>query len=113
MTLALRNPDLVGSLVSVDNAPVDAALKSDFAKYIQGMCRVEKAHVSRQSEADEILKDYEEVSLTFLENPPSKHTHTHTQTNSRAPLSLSKKSLFQSANSCSRTSSAPRTLPLT
>ncbi|KAI9797543.1 MAG: hypothetical protein M1833_005454 [Piccolia ochrophora] len=60
MSMALRWPERVASLVVVDNAPVDAALKSDFAKYVQGMKRVEQAQVTKQSEADEILKEYEE-----------------------------------------------------
>ncbi|TKA80011.1 hypothetical protein B0A49_00711 [Cryomyces minteri] len=60
MTVALRSPHKIANLVSIDNAPVDAALKSDFAKYVQAMKRVEEAGVKRQSEADEILKEYEE-----------------------------------------------------
>ena len=62
MTLALRSPGLVGALISVDNAPIDAALKSDFGNYIQGMRKIEEAQVKRQNEADDILKEYEEVS---------------------------------------------------
>ena len=63
MTVALEKLDSIGSLISVDNAPVDAALKSDFGKYVQGMKAVEDARVQKQSEADEILKLYEEVRL--------------------------------------------------
>lgn len=63
MTLALRNPDIVSDIISVDNAPLDAALLSDFAKYVQGMKRIEEAGVTKQAEADQILKDYEEVRL--------------------------------------------------
>lgn len=63
MVVALRRPELVANLIPVDNAPVDAALKSDFGKYVQGMRKVEEAKISKQSEADEILKDYEEVRL--------------------------------------------------
>jgi hypothetical protein len=63
MTLALRAPHKVHALVPVDNAPVDAALKSDFARYVQGMRQIEQAGVSKQSEAEEILKKVEEVSL--------------------------------------------------
>lgn len=62
MTLALQNPKLVNDIVSVDNAPIDAALLSSFGKYIQGMKRIEEANITKQSEADAILKDYEEVS---------------------------------------------------
>ena len=62
MTLALRSPELVHNIVSVDNAPLDAALLSNFGKYIQGMKKVEDARVTRQAEADRILQDYEEVT---------------------------------------------------
>ncbi len=61
MTLALHEPDLIASLVAVDNAPVDARLGSDFARYIQGMKRIDEAAVTRQADADRILKPYEEV----------------------------------------------------
>ncbi|KAI1491119.1 alpha beta hydrolase fold family [Biscogniauxia mediterranea] len=60
MTLALGQPDLVRDIVAVDNAPVDAVLSTSFAKYIQGMRRIEEAGVRRQSEADKILQEYEE-----------------------------------------------------
>jgi hypothetical protein len=63
MTLALRTPQLIESIVSVDNAPLDAALLGDFAKYIQGMRKIEESEVTRQAEADKILQDYEEASL--------------------------------------------------
>jgi len=63
MTLALQSPDIVNDIISVDNAPLDAALLSSFGKYIQGMRKIEEAGVARQAEADKILKDYEEVSI--------------------------------------------------
>lgn len=63
MTLALQSPDIVNDIISVDNAPLDAALLSNFGKYIQGMRKIEEAGVIRQAEADKILKDYEEVSI--------------------------------------------------
>jgi pimeloyl-ACP methyl ester carboxylesterase len=59
MTLALRSPDLVHDLISVDNAPIDAALLSSFGKYVQGMKKVEEAGVTKLAEADKILADYE------------------------------------------------------
>ena len=65
MTLALRSPEQVSSVIAVDNAPVDVALNSDFSKYVRGMKKIEDAKVTRQSEADAILKDYEEVSTAF------------------------------------------------
>ena len=63
MTLALQSPGTVNDIVSVDNAPIDAALLSSFGKYVQGMRRIEEAGITRQAEADAILKDYEEVSI--------------------------------------------------
>jgi len=63
MTLALQSPDIVNDIISVDNAPLDAALLSSFGKYIQGMRKIEEAGVVRQAEADKILKDYEEVRI--------------------------------------------------
>lgn len=61
MTLALRGKIPISALIPVDNAPVDAALKSDFGKYIQGMRRIEEAGLTKQSEADKILQDYEDA----------------------------------------------------
>ncbi|OKO97689.1 Abhydrolase domain-containing protein C22H12.03 [Penicillium subrubescens] len=60
MTVALRSPERVSGLIPVDNAPVNAALKSDFPKYVRGMQHVEKAKVSKQSDANKILEEYEE-----------------------------------------------------
>lgn len=62
MTLALRSPRLIGALVSIDNAPVDANLKTAFHNYVRGMQIIEERKVNTQAEADNILKDYEEVS---------------------------------------------------
>lgn len=59
MVLALQWPDLVKDIVAVDNAPIDAALLSNFGKYIQGMKRIEVANVKSQRQADEILQEYE------------------------------------------------------
>jgi len=61
MTLALRSPDLIHDIVAVDNAPVDANLGSDFAKYVRAMKRIDEAGVTRQAEADKILAEYEEA----------------------------------------------------
>ncbi|KAF2208581.1 hypothetical protein CERZMDRAFT_101326 [Cercospora zeae-maydis SCOH1-5] len=60
MAVALRKQVKIGSLIPVDNAPVDAALKSDFAKYIVGMRKIEESSVKTMKEADKILQDYEE-----------------------------------------------------
>jgi pimeloyl-ACP methyl ester carboxylesterase len=61
MTLALQQPELIANLIAVDNAPVDAALKSDFHGYVQGMKEVERAQPTKQTEADELLKPYAKV----------------------------------------------------
>jgi len=80
MTLALKAPDIIDNIVSVDNAPLDAALLSNFGKYIQGMRKIEEAGVTRQSEADKILQDYEEslpirqFLLGNLHRPPGEKT---------------------------------------
>lgn len=66
MTIALRAPHLVGALIPVDNAPVDAVLKSDFYKYLEGMQEIQNAAVKRQAQADEILSKYENVRNTSL-----------------------------------------------
>jgi pimeloyl-ACP methyl ester carboxylesterase len=62
MTVALGSADLVESIIAVDNAPVDAAISSDFGSYIQGMKEIEAAQVERMDEADKILEQYEKVS---------------------------------------------------
>ncbi|KAF2273752.1 alpha/beta-hydrolase [Westerdykella ornata] len=58
MTVALRNPDNCTDIIAVDNAPVDAALTSDFPLYVEGMRRVEEAKASSLKEADAILEPY-------------------------------------------------------
>jgi hypothetical protein len=64
MTLALKSPGVVSNIVSVDNAPIDAALLSSFAKYVEGMKKIESMGVKSLSEALEILKPYEEVRFS-------------------------------------------------
>ncbi|KAL1842510.1 hypothetical protein VTJ49DRAFT_5116 [Mycothermus thermophilus] len=59
MALALQHPELVSNIVSVDNAPVDVRLASDFARYIQGMQKIDEAGVTRQADADKLLEPYE------------------------------------------------------
>ncbi|KAH6603358.1 glycosyltransferase family 41 protein [Trichoderma cornu-damae] len=60
MSVALRSPETVARVVAVDNAPVDVALSRTFASYVRGMKRIQEANVTRQAEADAILRDYEE-----------------------------------------------------
>ncbi len=62
MTVALQNPNLIDTVIAVDNAPVDAALKSDFYSYVRGMKEVERLKPKKKSEASEILKPYAKVS---------------------------------------------------
>lgn len=62
MALALKEPDLVANLIAVDNAPIDVRLESDFARYIQGMKKIDEADVTRQVDADKILEPYEKVT---------------------------------------------------
>lgn len=61
MTVALRSPSLLGALIPVDNAPVEANLRGDFRKYLEGMREIEEAGVRKQAEADQILKKYEDL----------------------------------------------------
>jgi pimeloyl-ACP methyl ester carboxylesterase len=58
MTMALRNPNCCANIIPVDNAPVDAALSSDFPKYAEGMQRVEAAKPTSQKEADAVMQPY-------------------------------------------------------
>lgn len=60
MTLALRHPSMVKLLVSVDNAPVDASISSEFPRYVRCMKEIENAALSKQSEADAMLQAVEE-----------------------------------------------------
>lgn len=61
MTVALRSASLIGALIPVDNAPVDALLKSDFGRYLEGMREIESTGIRKQVEADHILSKYEDV----------------------------------------------------
>ena len=73
MTVALRSPTRVSSLVPVDNAPADAVLKGGFAKYTRGMQKITEAQVTKTIEADQILEDFEEVrkDIPLLSCEPS------------------------------------------
>lgn len=61
MAVALQDPSSIANIISVDNAPIDARIESDFARYIQGMKKIDAAGITRQSEADKILEPYEKV----------------------------------------------------
>lgn len=58
MAMALRNPSCCANIIPVDNAPVDAALSSDFPKYAEGMKRVAAAQPKSQKAADEIMQPF-------------------------------------------------------
>lgn len=60
MAVALRKRIPVANLIPVDNAPVDAALKTNFHNYVKAMRRIEEVGVKKQSEADAIIQEYEE-----------------------------------------------------
>lgn len=60
MTVALRKKVPIGALIPVDNAPVDAALKSDFSRYIIGMRKIEEAGAKSLREADKIMAQFEQ-----------------------------------------------------
>ena len=65
MAVALRSPSRVSALMPVDNAPENAPLRSDFDKYVRGMQKVEAEKITKQSDADKILQDYEPVRFVF------------------------------------------------
>ncbi|KAL7625470.1 hypothetical protein AAE478_004690 [Parahypoxylon ruwenzoriense] len=94
MVLGLSEPDLISDLVAVDNAPIDATLSSSFARYIQGMRRIDEANVTRQADADKILQEYEkDVAIRhFLLGNLHRHHNSKTQ-KFRIPLDILGKSL--------------------
>lgn len=59
MAMSLRRPDLVASLIPVDNAPVDAQLSSSFPIYARAMKKIEAANVMHSKDAYAILAEAE------------------------------------------------------
>jgi pimeloyl-ACP methyl ester carboxylesterase len=59
MALSLTNPQIVRSLIAVDNAPIDNALHSSFRRYIDGMKEIERKNVKSSKEAYAIMANYE------------------------------------------------------
>jgi len=59
MAVALRRLDSLHKLISMDNAPADAALASSFAKYCQGMRRIEDQKFQKHIQAEAVLEEYE------------------------------------------------------
>ena len=94
MTLALRRPDKYAALIPVDNAPVDAALKSDFGNYVKAMKEIEDhiPKIERQSDADKILQRYEgdmgirQFLLMNLVKKPVAQTEGDEQTSAKTEL---------------------------
>ncbi|KAI8333893.1 Alpha/Beta hydrolase protein [Chlamydoabsidia padenii] len=76
MTLAMTHPHIVYKLIVADIAPVHMTLLPEFPKYVQGMKVVQETQLKRQSEADQIMKDYEpdvavrQFLLTNLKKSP-------------------------------------------
>ena len=77
MTMALRDPSCCANIIAVDNAPVDAALTSDFPRYVEGMRKVEERRVNSQKEADQILEPYAKACM----DESSSHSILHSQPN--------------------------------
>jgi len=88
MCVALAWPDTVANLIPVDNAPIDAALKSDFATYVQGMRAVASARVSKRSQADAILEPYAKVRRHRTRRHRRTTAQTSALTGPRAPQDL-------------------------
>ncbi|KAJ5557396.1 hypothetical protein N7494_001311 [Penicillium frequentans] len=100
MTVALQSPESVSALIPVDNAPLNATLKSDFPKYVRGMQHVEREKVKKQSDANKILEDYEE-SLPirqFLLTNLVRSDDEHKTLKFRVPLSVIGNSLDNMAH---------------
>ena len=107
MTLALRQPSKYSGLVPVDNAPLDAALKSDFGVYVKAMKAIEdkRPRIQRQSEADAVLEKYEKdlgirqfLLTNFVKTPVSTvnengQTEAKTEMRFRIPLQTLAKAL--------------------
>ncbi|KAK4945122.1 hypothetical protein LTR10_015548 [Elasticomyces elasticus] len=94
MTMALRSPSKYSALIPVDNAPVDAALKSDFGTYVKAMREIEEHRppVPKQSEADKILAKYENdtsirqfLLTNLVKTTPGGAEHQHKQGEHRHP----------------------------
>lgn len=102
MAVALRAPERVSALIPVDNAPVNATLKSDFPKYVRGMQKIEAAKVSKQSDANKILEDYEEVRGVDLSDSGTRRGDGPSTPSAMFSM-LTLPSLFLSVNSFSPT----------
>lgn len=89
MAVALRQPDLISRVIAVDNAPIEATLASGFGSYMRAMKHIESAKVKKQSQADEILAQYEKdiaVRQFLLTNATKVKGEEHIQW--RIPVSI-------------------------
>lgn len=86
MALALRQFSFVHSLIVVDMAPVSSGLSSEFATFVESMKVADAAGCTKQSMADEILRDgvpVEHYIVSFSTNhyltiiSPFDHLDTH------------------------------------
>ncbi|EPX74607.1 hydrolase [Schizosaccharomyces octosporus yFS286] len=63
MATALLYPDMVEKLVVADNSPIYTHLPEKTKVYIKALMRIDEANLKRQSSADNILKEVEDVTL--------------------------------------------------
>lgn len=62
MAVSLRRPELVDTVISVDNAPIDARLSSEIPVYVQALRTVDRMGLKSTKDAFEVLGKYEKVS---------------------------------------------------
>ncbi|EFR03438.1 abhydrolase domain-containing protein [Nannizzia gypsea CBS 118893] len=96
LTLALRSPSLVSSVVAIDNGPIRLPLTDDFPRYIRGMRHIQSqaTPVSSLSQADSLLSQYEPdpaIRLFLLTNLAKKAGQDHLHF--RVPLDILSSSL--------------------
>ncbi|EZF34310.1 hypothetical protein H109_01255 [Trichophyton interdigitale MR816] len=96
LTLALRFPSLVSSVIAIDNGPIRLPLTDDFPRYIRGMRHIQSqaTPVSSLSEADALLSQFEPdpaIRLFLLTNLTRKSGQDHLHF--RVPLDILSSSL--------------------
>ncbi|KAK2865460.1 hypothetical protein FQN49_003543 [Arthroderma sp. PD_2] len=98
LTLALRSPSLISSVIAIDNGPIILPLTDDFPRYIKAMRHIQSqsssAPITSLAQADSLLSQYEPdpairlFLLTNLTKAPG-HNHLHF----RVPLDILSSSL--------------------
>ncbi|KAK2787196.1 hypothetical protein FQN53_005620 [Emmonsiellopsis sp. PD_33] len=71
LALALHSPELVSSVVAVDNCPIRLPVPDEFKKYLTALAAVERSKIRTHLEGDKILAEYEEsptIRLWLLSN---------------------------------------------